>query len=297
MKKRQLVLAILLVSLLSICASAEQIGVSTYVIGMDNYNIATGEYSVDLMITLDCDECILSDFEIINGRIDSSELNYQKPGEKQYRAYAHLTNVVDLEKYPFDNQEIILTLEHKQLTEDKIQLVPRKYGTGVDQRLEFPGWVVQKWTAEVASHHYPAFDRTYSTYTFSFELKREVMDSIIKIFFPMIFLIIIIMSTYILSTDKIELRIGIVSSIMIALVMLHIMMLSHLPPTSYLTFADKFMLLTYIVLLFSFVINVIILRLSQLQKKKIVEEIHRKTRYSMIIIIPILYVLFFWLFI
>lgn len=293
MKKRLLLLAALVFLLLPICASAEEIGISTYVIGMDNYDISTGEYSVDLIITLKCDDCVLGDFEIMNGRISSAELNYQKPGEKQYRAYAQLTNAVNLKNYPFDRQEVIFAVEHKYKTIDQIQVMPVAYGTGVDPRLNFPGWSVQKWKAEAEQHYYPAFGKTYSIYTFGFELKRDTVDSIFKIFLPMIFLVIIIMSTYILSTDKIELRIGIVSSVLITTVMLHIMMLSHLPPTAYLTFADKFMLLTYLILVFTFVLNVVMLRLSQLHKKKIIDSIHKKTRYIIMILIPLVYALFF----
>ncbi|MBW3018872.1 hypothetical protein KY329_01660 [Candidatus Woesearchaeota archaeon] len=292
--KKRLLLFILVFALLSASAIAEDIGVSTYVVGLDKYDITTSEYNIDFILTLQCAECQLSDFEIMNGRIDSAELNYATPKAKQYRIYAHLTNTVELQKYPFDAQEITISFEHKHATDTR--LLPLDYGTGVDPSVQFPGWKIQEWTAEAAPHYYPAFDKTYSLYTFSIKLQRENIDAIIKNFLPIILLILIIISTYILSTDKIELRIGIVSSVMITLVMLHLMMLGHLPPTSYLTFADKFMILTYIVLLFSFVINVVILRLSQLQKKKVIEDIHRKTRYSMMVIIPLLYVLFFILF-
>jgi hypothetical protein len=295
-KKRFLLFAVLLLSLFPLFCSAETIGVGVYIFGMDYYDISTGEYSIDLVITLKCENCSIGDFEIINGRIESYELNYQKPGEKQYRVYASLTNIIDLKKFPFDTQKIIITLQHKYKTEDKLILEAIDYGTGIDHRLKFPGWKVQDWEVEVVQRDYPVFNRIYSTYTFGFELKREAVDSLIKLFFPLIFLIIIIISTYILNTDKIELRLGVISSVLITLVIFHIMLLEPLPSTSYFTFADQFMLLTYLVLLVTFVINVVILRLSQVHKKKIVENIHKKTRYGMMILIPLIYILFFLFF-
>ena len=65
----------------------------------------------------------------------------------------------------------------------------------------------------------------------------------------------------------------------------------------YLTFADKFILLTYFVILASFIISVIILQLSELKKFELLEKVHRATEYSMFLIVPLLYLNLFIFFI
>ena len=66
----------------------------------------------------------------------------------------------------------------------------------------------------------------------------------------------ILVFTYILRLDKIELRLGISSSILLAAMIFHLTIANRLPPLGYLTFADKFMIITYIVSLFTFMVNI-----------------------------------------
>ena len=62
---------------------------------------------------------------------------------------------------------------------------------------------------------------------------------------------------------------------------------------SYLTIADKFMVLTYLLILLTFVINVILLELLERKRNETVMRIYRATEYSSIAITVLLYVFLF----
>jgi hypothetical protein len=99
--------------------------------------------------------------------------------------------------------------------------------------------------------------------------------------------------TYWLDIDKVELRLGIVSSILLAAVVLHLTISGDIPPVGYLTFADKFVLLTYFVALASFILNITLLRLIQRRKRKDAKRIYVVAKFWAVPIIIFLYLALF----
>jgi hypothetical protein len=87
-----------------------------------------------------------------------------------------------------------------------------------------------------------------------------------------------------------------VGSALVASVMFHVSLTNQIPPVGYLTIADKFMMLTYFIILASFVLNVILMELTERKKMDKVERFHRMTEFSMLFIVPIIYLIFFWIF-
>jgi len=75
--------------------------------------------------------------------------------------------------------------------------------------------------------------------------------------------------------------------------MFHISIANQIPPTGYLTIADKFMILTYIILLFVVIFNVILLELHERKKVELMEKLHRNTEYSAFVIVALIYIIFF----
>ena len=84
-----------------------------------------------------------------------------------------------------------------------------------------------------------------------------------------------------------------VGSSLVASVMFHVSLTNQIPPVGYLTIADKFMMLTYFVVLLSFGLNVALMQLSELKRQTVVERVHRLTEYSMFVVVPLLYIILF----
>ena len=62
-----------------------------------------------------------------------------------------------------------------------------------------------------------------------------------------------------------------------------------------LTLADKFMVLTYFVIISAAIFNLILLQLVEQKKSSLVERIHRATEFSIFFVIPSIYLAFFLL--
>ena len=145
----------------------------------------------------------------------------------------------------------------------------------------------------MADHYYPVYDETYSQYVFTIPIKRIVMNAVIKTLLPMFFIILVMLSSFVLDPDKITTRLAMVGSALVASVMFHVSLANQIPAVGYLTFADKFMILSYFVILLSFILNVLLLELHERKRDMIVERVHRLTEFTMFIVVPFLYLILF----
>lgn len=278
-------------------AFAQKVEVSTYILNLGKFDIATGAFTADFYLSMKCEEnCSDIAFEFLNGRASSIDKITDDGNEKFYRIQANLNSPVDLKKYPFDKQQMQIILEDKALTNSELVFVPNIEESGIDDSVVFPGWNIDGWTAEEKTHVYEIYDESYSQYVYTINISRIGLSSFIKTFLPVLFIVIIIMCTYILDPDKIITRLTMVGTGLVASVMYHVAISNQIPPVGYLTLADKFMMLTYLFILASFALDVIILEFTELGKKDVAEKIHRTTEYAVFIVVPLMYLLLFLLF-
>lgn len=271
-----------------------EIKIGVYVLNLGKFDISSGSFTIDFYLSLKCDKkCPAQDFEFMNGRASSIEKIIDKPDEKFYRIQANLNSPIDLKKFPLDKQKIQIVLEDKKHTIDQVNYSVDIEQSGIDESIYFTGWEIEKWKAETKTHEYKIYDEIYSQYIFTIPIKRILISSLIKTLLPITFIILVMLSSFILDPDKITTRLSMVGSALVASVMFHVSLANQIPPVGYLTFIDKFMVLTYFVVLISFGLNVALLELQEQKKTELVEKIHRKTEYAMLILVPILYVLLF----
>jgi hypothetical protein len=167
--------------------------------------------------------------------------------------------------------------------------------SGIDDSIAFTGWNIDWWNASAKEHYYPPYNETYSQYRFDVEISRIRLSAFIKTFLPIFIIMLIVLFTFIIDPDKITHRLTIAGSSLVASVMFHISIANQIPPVGYLTMADKFMMLTYFLLLLIFIIDIGILELMELKKTKLAERLHRITEYNMLWIVPVIYAAFFFL--
>ncbi|MDD4877416.1 MAG: hypothetical protein PHO02_00075 [Candidatus Nanoarchaeia archaeon] len=293
--KKILMIAFALVMLLSIAspmASAQNVDVGLYILNLGKFDISTGSFTADFYLSMKCDnEC--SDFEFVNGRATSVDRIIDEPNEKFYRIQAALNSPVDLKSFPFDSQKMQIILEDKENTIDKLAYVPIGKESGIDESIAFTGWNIDRWEASVAEHYYKPYDETYSQYVFNVDISRIVFNSFLKTFLPVFFIMMVTMFSFVLDPDKITTRLGMAGSSLVAAVMFHIAISNQIPPVGYLTLADKFMVLTYFILLVTFILNVIMLELHERKQEAKLMRMHRLTEFSMLGVVPLVYVLFF----
>lgn len=273
-------------------ASAQDVNVGLYILNLGKFDISSGAFTADFYLSMKCEtEC--SAFEFMNGRASSMDKITDEPNEKFYRIQAALNSPVDLKSFPFDHQKMQIILEDKENTADDLVYVPDNEESGLDGSIAFTGWNLDGWETEVKEHYYAPYDETYSQYVFNVDISRIVFNSFLKTFLPVFFIMMVTMFSFVLDPDKITTRLGMAGSSLVAAVMFHIAISNQIPPVGYLTLADKFMVLTYFILLVTFILNVIMLELHERKQEAKLMRMHRMTEFSMLAIVPLIYVVFF----
>ncbi len=272
----------------------KNVKVGFYLLNLGKFDIATGSFTADFYLSIKCDNvCPSQDFEFMNGRASSFEKVIDEPNEKFYRIQANLVSPIDLKKFPFDRQKMEIIIEDKKKTIDELQYIPDIEETGFDKSITFVGWNMEQWKVSTREHSYNIYNETYSQYVFEIPISRITINSIFKTFLPITFIILVMLSSFVLDPDKITTRLAMVGSALVASVMFHVSLANQLPPTGYLTFIDKFMVLSYFVILLSFIFNVFLLELHEQKKDELVKKLHKATEFTMFILIPLLYILLF----
>ena len=242
-------LILLLFCLFLPLVSAEEVEVGIYILNLGKFDVSTGTFTADFYLSMKCENsCSPENFEFMNGRASSLDKIIDTSTEKFYRVQANLNSPVNLEKFPFDQQKMEIILEDKKNTIDTIQYKPDKNQSGIDKSVLFTGWNIDKWTAVSDKHEYELYDETYSRYVFQINISKIWWNSFIKTILPIIIIMLVALSSFIIDPDKVTTRVAMISSALVASVMFHVSITNQIPPVGYMTLADKFMLLTYIIL-------------------------------------------------
>jgi hypothetical protein len=234
----------------------QKVEVGIYILNMGKLDVSSGSFTVDFYLSLKSEGEVPESFEFVNGRASNLDKIIDKPNEKFYRVLANLSSPIYLKRFPFDTQKLQIILEDKIKTSKELVYVAEEKESGLDGSVAFPGWEIKGWKTTVATHEYPVYDESYSQYAFDVEIGRIKMNSFFKTFLPVLFLMLIVVSSFILNPEQIVTRLATISSSLVASVMFHIAISSQIPPVGYLTFADKFMALTYLILLAAFFLNI-----------------------------------------
>jgi len=291
-------LFILILLCIPFVAAQDQVEVGLYILNLGKFDIATGSFTADLYLSLTCEtECSPENFEFMNGRASTVEKIIDEPNEKFYRIQANLNSPIDLKSFPFDAQKMQIIIEDKEKTTEDLVYVANQEESGIDPSIVFTGWNIDGWNAGVQEHYYGVYDETYSQYLFTVDISRIVFNAFLKTFLPVIFILLVVIFSFLIDPDKVATRLTMAGSSLVASVMFHVSISNQIPPVGYLTFADKFMVLTYMVLLFSFIINIAMLELQEQKKTEVVDRLHRKTEYNVLWAVPLAYVLLFLFFI
>ena len=255
-------------------AVPEMVNVSTYVINAGKFDQQTGGYTVDFYLWMVCADNCSSNFEFTNGRAVSIDKITNEPNEKFYRIQAALQDPVDFREYPFDSHKLTIGIEDKTLTTGQLIYVPDLNASGIESSIQFPGWKVKGWNATSINHAYKQYNEVFSEYEFSILLEREAISALLKIFVPVLFIMLLNFFAHFPDPDKITTRITLHSSFLIAAVMFHVAIGNQLPPLGYLTVADKFMFASYLSLGFSLFSAIVILELTEEKNTALVGKVH-----------------------
>ena len=229
LNKTILLLFIFLISLQTLSHSQE-VRIGTYIINAGKFDPQSGSYTVDFYLSMQCEVNCSANFEFANGRSTTVDKITDLPNNKFYRIQANLQNSPDFRKFPFDSQELTIEIEDKTKTKNELEYAINEKETGISKSVSFIGWDLKNWSTRVESIEYPVYDEVYSRYIFSINLQRESLSSLLKVFFPVMLILLLNFFAHFPNPDKVASRITLHTSFIIAAVMFHVAIGNQLPP-------------------------------------------------------------------
>lgn len=262
-------------------AQATEVDVGIYILNVGKFDVSTGSYTVDFYLNFKCDKpCSPEKFEFMNGRATSIDKLTDDPSEKFYRIQASLAENIDLRQYPFDSHALTISLEDKEETKGSLVYKVDESNSGIDESVVIIGWKLDGWDAEVKDHYYPAYDETFSRFMFKININRVGLASVLKSFLPVFFMAFVALLSLLLRADKVTTRLTLNISTLLAAVMFHVNLTASIPPVGYLTFADKFMILTYMILIAVLLSGIILMRHTEQKEEALAEKIYKYSLFS-----------------
>lgn len=262
-------------------ASPIVIRTGVYVLNVGRLDTQSGEFTVDFYLSLECDRpCDGGNFEFMNGRALSSDLQSDEPDYKLYRIQAALTTNVDLRRYPFDRHRLPITLEDREIPSSGLVYVADDTVSGIDPAVTVGGWALAGWDASASDHYYAPWDDSWSRYEFDVIIERGLASGLFKALLPGLLIVISGFLALLLGPDMLIHRLGINTSAIVGAILFHLNLTSQVPPVGYLTFADKFMLANYVGLIGALLATVLLMVIEAQDRATLSLRIHRISRVT-----------------
>ncbi len=158
-----------------------------------------------------------------------------------------------LERYPFDTQDLTVTLEDKTKDERDLVYVPDHDPIAVSKDITIPGWDIGEPSLDVVSNQYPTNfgdprtgDATYSRAVIALPVTRPAGTYSLKLLLPMLLVALTAALALSVHPKYVEGRIGIGITALLTLVALQLTADSGLPDVNYLILLDKLYILSYV---------------------------------------------------
>lgn len=248
----------------------DEVVVGAYVNDVQEIDLHTDSYRMDLYVWFrwknpEIDPSHTSEF--MNSFSPSEHVRtfiYDKP---QKMPDGSLYNVIreqgqfsakfPLQQYPFDRQELVVAMENTVHPVDELVYVPdirTPIPLTLSKRIQLPGYTIARPEMRVENFPYPTnFGDIsnpallgYSRAVFAIPISRPVLSTCIKIFMPVLLVMLCTSLVFFVHPAYIEGRLGVVITALLTLVALQLTSSSALPDVEYLLMTDKVYLLSYI---------------------------------------------------
>jgi len=268
-----------------------EIKTGVWLINIEKVDLSANSYRLDfyLWFQYNPSEISLSDvqkFEFINGAptMYVVEVN-ETQGYLEYRVRGDFIKTFDFSQYPFETHELAVEIEHKNL--DVNSLVFEQDSTSnIDPEASVAGWNLGGFQTSVTEHSYG--EETFSRFVFSVDLQRPALSSFIKTVLPIAVITTISLLAFFMAPQNFAQRITLGVTTLLSATAFHLSLLSGIPPTGYLTFADKMMLSVYVIFLFNLSVSVYIMRFVEAKRIDDAVRVCRRSQRFLPILIIIL---------
>jgi hypothetical protein len=255
-------------------ASTVEVEVGIWLVNVEKVDLAASSFKLDFYLWFRFDPSEISlnevkEFEFINGAPTKYEIAADEgEGYLEYRVRGDFIKAFDFTQYPFENQALSVQLEHKCLDVSQLVYVSDSSST-IDPEATVAGWDIASFETSIDEHSYGS--EAYSRFVSTVVLQRPTLSAFIKSVLPISVITTIALLAFFISQNNFAQRIGLGVTTLLSATAFHLSLVNGIPPTGYLTFADRMMIAIYAIFLYNLSVSVYIMRL--VDKKQIEDAV------------------------
>ncbi len=267
-----------------------QVGV--WLVNVEKVDLPASSYRLDFYLWFRFNPSEISldqvkNFEFINGAPTKYEVAADEAqGYLEYRVKGDFLTTFDFTQYPFESHALPVIIEHKTLNISNIVFEQDPTST-IEPTANVAGWNLGGFQTSVLEHEY---DETYSRFVFSVNLDRPIVSAFIKSVLPVSVITMISLLAFFMAPTNFAQRITLAVTTLLAATTFHLSLLNGIPPTGYLTFADRIMLSVYAIFLYNIAVSVFIMKLVDSKKFEDALKIKNRAMLFLPVLVTVLVV-------
>jgi len=275
-------------------ASTVEVEVGIWLVNVEKVDLAASSFKLDCYLWFNFNPSEISisqvkEFEFINGAPTKYEIAVDEEGYLEYRVRGDFIKAFDFSQYPFENQELSVQLEHKFLDSKQLIYVSDASST-IDPEATVSGWNIGSFETSIDEHSYGTEE--YSRFISTVVLQRPAVSAFIKSVLPISVITTIALLAFYISPNNFAQRIGLGVTTLLSATAFHLSLVNGIPPTGYLTFADRMMIGIYAIFLYNLSVSVYIMRLVDKKRAEDAVEFNKKAlRLLPLLIVSVITVL------
>jgi hypothetical protein len=244
-----------------------QVGV--WIIDIQKIDLSASTYRLDFYLWFSFDPSQISateisQFEFVNGQPNIKQIDASN-SYVEYRVTGDFIKNFDFTDYPFESHMLYIELEHENL--DNTKLIYDLDNTSyIESTAAVSGWDVGSLQTQVLTHSY--VDQNFSRPEFDVVLSRPLVSGIIKSVLPLAIITGISLLAFAMAAEDYNNKMALGITTLLSATAFHLSLLSGIPPTGYLTFADRMMIAVYILFLFNIGSAIYLMTLARKNKKE-----------------------------
>ncbi len=177
---------------------------------------------------------------------------------QSFHVYGRFGHPFPLAKYPFDDHDIVLSIEDAKHPNTRLVHQIDVKGSAIRPDLRIPGWTLSPMHSDLGSTQFATNfgdtrdtgpSESYSRVDFTVHIERPVIGIVSKTMIPIALILLITFGAFFCQPMDIDARLCLTITALVSAVALQITASTELPPTGSLLLLDKIYILSYVTIL------------------------------------------------
>jgi hypothetical protein len=192
------------------------------------------------------------------------------------KVWGRFSQPLELHDFPMDTQTLSIQLAAAGLLEQEVKLIPLEEGSdksGITSSFSIPDFEVLSWEATTSAYVPTEGDEGVAGFEMRIELKRRMPYFVTKVIVPLCLIVIMSWVPRWIDPEQVGTNLGISTTSFLTLVAYLFAINVLLPPVSYITRLDRFILLSTLMVFASLIQTVVTTTLTRKKKTDLVDRL------------------------